>query len=515
MCNICDLAKAQGRPQPLNLHGDPSIPSSAPLLRRSFLRAGAAASAAFTATLAGCGAAASTSSTDFSQIGATGYRTLLRGGTVMSMDPAVGNFPQGDVLLEGDRILQVGSNISADANVVDIAGMIVMPGFVDTHHHQFETALRSYLADAVLLPDGRPETTNYFETVLNRLAPLYRPQDVYISELFGSLSQIDAGVTAVMDVSQIHHSPAHSDAAIEALRAAGRRAVFGYFEGAGKDTKYPQDARRIKRQWFSSQDQLLTMIMGGEIYLPGHETAWALGRELNVPIALHVVGSFGMQTAFDSLGAAGKFGADNIFIHMTGMSDLGWKYVADAGAHVSLATAIEMHMRHGTPPVQKALDLGLQPSLSSDVECTMAADMFTQMRSVLTVQRMLANEKALNGQPYPRLLTAYDAIRLATIEGAKGLKLDHKTGSLTPGKQADLILLDATALNVAPLNHAPGAVATLMDRSNVEAVLVAGKVKKWRGALVDVDVPKLRKELHESRDYLFNAAGLRPNLFRS
>ena len=116
-------------------------------------------------------------------------------------------------------------------------------------------------------------------------------------------------------------------------------------------------------------------------------------------------------------------------------------------------------MRHGNPPLQQALDLGLQPSLSTDVECTMTADMFTQMRSAITLQRMLANDKALRGEDYPKLLSALDVIRFATIEGARGLKLDHKTGSLTPGKDADLILLDATAINVAPLNNVPGAIA--------------------------------------------------------
>jgi 5-methylthioadenosine/S-adenosylhomocysteine deaminase len=138
------------------------------------------------------------------------------------------------------------------------------------------------------------------------------------------------------------------------------------------------------------------------------------------------------------------FGEDNIFIHMTGMSDDGWKYAADAGAHVSLSVPIEMHMRHGTPPIQKAIDLGMDMSLSSDVECTMTADFFTQMRSLITLQRMFANEGALGAEEYPELMTiAMEAIRHATIEGAKGLKLDRKTGSLTPGKEADIILLDA------------------------------------------------------------------------
>jgi 5-methylthioadenosine/S-adenosylhomocysteine deaminase len=103
---------------------------------------------------------------------------------------------------------------------------------------------------------------------------------------------------------------------------------------------------------------------------------------------------------------------------------------------------------------------------------------------------------------------------VATIQGAKDLKLDRKVGSLTPGKEADIILLDATAINVAPLNHVPGAVVTLMERSNVETVIVAGKVRKWQGRLLDVDLPKLRAELEASRDYLFKTAGVQADLFR-
>lgn len=449
-------------------------------------------------------------------IGAAGRRTLIKGGAVLSMDAAVGNFPVGDVLIEGSKILEIGPSIDAgDAAVIDAAGMIVMPGFIDTHHHQFETALRSLLPDAILVNDGRPESAaNYYEWMLQKFSVLYRPEDVYISELFGGIAQIDAGVTTVMDVSQIHHSPEHSDAAIAALRAAGRRAVFGYFEGWGDASKYPGDARRIKAEHFASDDQLLTMVMGGEIYLPFHEEAWAIGRELNIPIALHVVGTFGMQPTFDGLAMAGKFGPDNIFIHMTGMSDMAWKAAADAGAHVSLSVPIEMQMRHGEPPLQKALDLGIQPSLSTDVECTMTADMFTQMRSAITLQRMIANERALRGEDYPRLLSAMDVLRFATVEGARGLKLEHKTGSLTPGKQADIILLDATAINVAPLNHVPGAVVTLMERSNVSTVICAGEVRKWQGSLLGQDVEKLRRELEQSRDYLFEKAGVEQDLFR-
>jgi 5-methylthioadenosine/S-adenosylhomocysteine deaminase len=449
--------------------------------------------------------------------GEAGRRLLLRGGTIVSMDPAVGDFVTGDVLIEGKTIKAVGASLDASgAEIIDASGMIVIPGFIDTHHHQFETALRGFLADCILINDGQPHSAyNYYEHMLQKFSMVYRPEDVHINELFGSLSQLDAGVTTVMDVSQIHHSPEHSDAVVQALKDAGRRAVFGYFEGWGDRAKYPEDARRLKAEHFSSDDQLLTMVMGGEIYIPGYEKSWQIGRELGIPVALHVVGTFGMRDTFDQLASSGQFGPDNIFIHMTGMSDLAWKAAADAGSHVSLSVPIEMTMRHGMPPIQKALDLGMQPSLSSDVECTMTADPFTQMRSAMTLQRSFINEEALGGRTdCAAMSTTRDVLRFATLEGAKGLKLDRKVGSLTPGKEADIVLLDANAINVAPLNHATGAVVTLMERSNVDTVFVAGKIRKWRGELVGADIAKMRRELEASRDHLFAASGIDRDMFR-
>jgi cytosine/adenosine deaminase-related metal-dependent hydrolase len=449
--------------------------------------------------------------------GTAGRRYVLRGGAVLSMDSSVGDFDQADVLIEGRTIAAVGRNLNVgDAVVVDAGGMIVTPGFIDTHHHQFETALRSFLADGLLFNDGQPHgAVNYFDHILGKFAGVYRPQDVYINILFGSLSQLDAGVTAVLDISQIHHSPEHTDAAVRGLADSGRRAVLGYFEGQGDKSKYPDDARRVRQLYFSSGDQLLTMMMGGEIYLPGYQKSWQIGRELDIPIAAHILGNFGIPKAFEERVQAKALGQDNHFVHMTAMSDAHWKAAKDSGASVSIAVPIEMTMRHGTPPILKAMELGIEPSLSTDVECTMTADFFTQMRSMMTVQRMLVNERALAGEKnLPKLLTSRDVIRYATVTGAKHLRLDHKVGTITPGKEADLILLDANAINVAPLNHVPGAVVTMMERSNVDTVIVAGKVRKWKGQLLEADLSKLRAELEASRNYLFQAAKVERNLFR-
>jgi 5-methylthioadenosine/S-adenosylhomocysteine deaminase len=541
MCKLCDAG------QPQNHFGS----------RRNFLK-GAVATGVATAGLNLFAARPAAADAPPMDSGRRGRRYIIRGGSVMSLDPQVGDFVQADVLVEGKKILGVGPNLHAGgATEIDATGRIVMPGFIDTHHHQFETVLRSFLADGVLIKDGSGTaagSTTYYEYILLTFAPVFRPQDVYINELFAGLSQLDDGVTTVHDVSQIHHTPQHSDAAIQALFDTGRRAAFGYFEGAGPpgsnppNYAYPQDAFRIKQKYFSSTDQLVTMIMGGEVYLgdPIYEQSWTIGRQLGLQIAAHILSPFGIRPILDQL-AMGKggskgdigLGSDNLFIHMTGMSDAGWKGVHDAGAQVSLAVPIEMNMRHGMPPILKLQSLGMEPSLSVDVECTLTADFFTQMRSCMNLQRVVLNQMILDqgfppnevdwglppqaaGNPWPMPptgtiapLTTRDVLRFGTMNGAKALRLDGKTGSLTPGKEADIIILDATRINVAPLNQVPGAVVSLMDRTNVETVIVAGKVRKWKGQLLDVDLPQLRRQLEASRDYVFAAAGIPQDLFRS
>jgi len=519
MCKLCE----QG------------IPQDHSSSRRDFLKTAAATGVA--AAGANLFAAGSADADIPDETGKPGRRYIIRGGSVMSMDPDVGDFPQADVLIEGKKIAAVGPNLPVSgATVIDARGRIVMPGFIDTHHHQFETVLRSFLADGLLLPGTPGGDINYFQYILQTFAPKYRPEDVYINELFGSLSQLDDGVTTVHDISQIHHSPEHSDAAIQGIMDSGRRAAFGYFESAGavSGNQYPVDARRIKPQWFSSTDQLVTMIMGGEIYLPGYEQAWLIGRDLGLQVAAHILSPFGMRPTFDALaqnqgGDSGTLGigADNLFVHMTGMSDLAWERVAAVGAQVSLAVPIEMNMRHGMPPILKMQSLHMEPSLSVDVEVTLTADFFTQMRSTMNLQRALVNQMILDtglatgnwwppqpdGVPDP--LTTRDVLRYATVNGAKALRLDGKTGSLTPGKEADIIILDATAINVAPLNQVPGAVVSLMDRTNVETVIVAGKIRKWKGRLRDFDLVSMRRKLEASRDFVFEAAGIPQDLFRN
>jgi 5-methylthioadenosine/S-adenosylhomocysteine deaminase len=465
--------------------------------RRDFLKSSAAglvtaavSSAAMTAPAAAQAGASSAIRTGRNQ------RILLKGGTVLTLDRAIGDFESADVLIEGKKIVAVQPNIKADAQVIDASHMIVMPGFVDTHHHQYETILRSILADGIL---NGPRS--YTSDIQGIFTPVYRPEDAQISEHVASLGQINAGVTTGVDTSQVSHTPEHTDACISGLAAAGRRTLFAYSQGVGSGVKYPQDIRRLRSQFFSSDDQLITLAMGGG----ANASTWALAREVGAPTVNHVVGNPGV---LEELGRAKLMGPDNEYIHCTQLTDTAWKMIADSGGKVSIATAIEMQMRHGMPPIQKAIDHGIMPSLSVDVETNMAADMFTVMRATFTLQRALLNERVLAGeQNLPPLLTCRQVLEMATIQGARDSHLDRKIGTLTPGKEADIIMLRMDAINVIPVNNAVGAVVTLMDTSNVDTVFIAGKLMKRGGQLVGVDLPTIRRRVEASRDAVLTRAG--------
>jgi 5-methylthioadenosine/S-adenosylhomocysteine deaminase len=471
--------------------------------RRGFLTAGAAAAAG------GLLADRATAQQPTSERLRNARRILLKGGIVLSLDPKVGDFEKADVLIEGKKIAAVGPNLAAgSAAVVDASGMIVMPGFVDTHHHQYETLMRSILSDGNLGAfSDAPK--NYMSVIQGILTPAYLPDDAYISELVASLSQMNAGVTTTVDLSQVSHTPAHSDACIQGLRESGRRAVYSYSSGI-KGSQFPQDITRLKKQFFSSDDQLVTLALNTGT----NADHWKLARSVGVPITSHIVGDrFG---DLEKMGKAGLMGPDNEYVHCTQLNETVWKMIRDTGGKVSIAPAIEMQMRHGMPPLQTALDHGNRPSLSVDVECNMTADMFSIMRTAFTLQRALVNERAIAGEKnVPRLLTCREAIEMATIEGAKVAHLDSKIGTLTPGKEADIILLATERINVFPMNNVPGTVVTMMDTSNVEHVFVAGKVMKWQGKLVGVDLAHIRRQIETARDGLLKRANYPRDMFGS
>ena len=441
---------------------------------------------------------------------ANGRPILLKDGIVLSMDSQVGDFEKGDVLIQGKKIVSVGPNVSAPGHalIVNAAGMIVMPGFIDTHHHQFETPLRSILSDGLLGVAGDTGST-YQGKILGTFAPAYLPEDARLGELVASLSQMSAGVTTTVDTSQVSLTPAHTDACIAGLQQSGRRALFAYSAGPGSKSQFPQDIVRLRKQYFSSDDQLLTLALGVE----ANADRWKLARSVSAPIVSHIVS----MSALEPLAKAGLMGPDNEYIHCTRSgNETIWKAIADTGGKVSIAPAIEMQMRHGMPPIQAALDHGIRPSLSVDVECNMTADMFSIMRTAFTIQRALVNDRALAGeQNLPPLVTCRDVLEFATIAGARVAHVDSKVGTLTPGKEADIILLATERINAFPLNNVPGTVVTLMDTSNVDSVFIAGKVMKWQGKLVGVDLGRIRSMIDKARDGLLARVKYPRNLFES
>jgi 5-methylthioadenosine/S-adenosylhomocysteine deaminase len=443
-------------------------------------------------------------------------KLLIRGGTVLSVDPSVGDLPRGDVLIEDDTIVAVQPEISADAQVIDAAGFIVIPGFIDTHRHTWEAAIRGSAPNATL--------DDYFVEILDTFAPLYRPEDVYASNLAGALECLDAGITTLVDWSHINNTPEHPDAAIRALQEVGIRSQYAYGSANLSLSDYwfeskiaipNDDVRRVRDTYFSSDDGLLTMALatrGSGFCLDDVvRSEWTLARDLGIPITVHVAmgrlaGRFAMVKHLSEMGLLGP---DTTYIHCCYLSDEEWQLVADSGGTVSIAAQIETQMGHGWPPTAKAMSYGLRPSLSIDVVTTAPGDMFTQIRAAFGADRARANAVFWQkNEPAEGLLTARQMLEIATINGAHVAGLESRTGSLTPGKKADVVLLDARRLNVARVIDPVAAVTLSADVSNVDTVIVNGVVRKRNGALT-ADVARARDLVEQSRDYLVGEAARR------
>lgn len=482
-------------------------------------------------------------------------RVLLRGGVVLSLDAKVGDFEKADVLIDGKTIAAIAPTLSAgDARVVECAGTIVMPGFVTTHHHQYETLQRSLIPDGLLggawpqesygsavqnvWTAGRirdPADPNAVIWDLGRVP--FDPEDCYIAQLVACLSQISEGVTMGTDVSQANHTPEHTDAMIRGLVDSGRRMLFAYSNGTDRSAdgipfEYPgamNDASkgigRLAKTYFSSRDQLVTLglqIGGGPAFRDASYTGWQLARSYGAVITGHNVGQ--RRAVIDAAADPrnGSDWSDVTFIHATrwqdapraqvgggssgypnGSGSRAWEIVRDRGAHVSIAPLIEMQMRHGMPPFQESLNYGILPSLSPDVDSNMTTDPFSLMRGAFCLQRALANDLAFpesnpGRMAVPPLVTSRQVIEMATIAGAAANRVLDKVGTLAPGKEADVVVLDARNINTWPMNNVPGTVVTMMNPRHVRHVMIAGKGVYWNGALVGWDIEQLLRRLEQS-----------------
>ena len=485
--------------------------ASANVSRRQFLctaTASAVAAPVFAAAASGTARAQQAPSGG----SAAGRPILIKGGCVLSLDRAVGDFEQADVLIEGAKISAVRPNISAaNAEVIDASNTIVMPGFVDTHRHMWQGILRN------VLPDGSLE--DYRNLVQRTFGAKYTPDDAYAGDLLSALGAIDTGVTCVLDWSHIHNTPDHTDATIKGLAESGVRAVFAYGSPQNetgrywemKGHKYPDDIARLRKQYFSSEDQLMTLYMAGPSAAPELILqAFKAARDVEARISIHVgVGEFGRNALLEKLHAQNALKSDTTYIHCCTLNDTEWKLIRDTGGTVSIAGYVETLMGHGNPPVQKAIDTGIRPSLSVDVETSVPNDFFQQMRTVFSLQKNEVWARRLAGDKNPpKFLTVREVLEFATIEGARANGLERKIGSLTPGKEADIILLRTDRLNVMPMNNAVGAVVTSMGPHNVDTVLIAGKVMKRNGQLVGVDFARLTQLGNEARERLYTNANV-------
>ncbi len=439
-------------------------------------------------------------------------RILIRGGFVLTMDPDLGDQPGADVLIEGDSIAAVGRNLAADgAEVIEAEGDIVIPGFVDTHRHTWEAPIRSSAPNYTL--------GDYFVGILDSFAPKYRPDDVYAGNLWGSLEAINAGITSLVDWSHIANTPEHADEAIRGLQDSGIRAIYAYgFPNTSLADWWftskliqPEDARRIRKQYFSSDKGLITMAMATRG--PGFCTPevvrhdWEMAKDIGVPITVHVAmdrmaGHFNMVKQLHDMDLLYP---DTTYIHSCHLTDEEWQYVADSGGKISVAPQVELSMGHGWAPGLKSLQYGLRPGLSIDVVTTSPGSLFVEMHALFGSERARRHEIGWDTDTDSSdLLTVRDILSFATIDGAKVAGVADRAGSLTPGKKADVVIISGKHLNTAPVIDPVATVVLAADTADVDTVIINGKIQKRDGKML-ADLEKPRQLIEESKDYLVSA----------
>lgn len=440
-------------------------------------------------------------------------RLLIRGGITLTADPTLGVLEGSDLLIEDGRITSIGVPVSTEGcRIIDASDMIVMPGLVDSHRHTWQSLIRGVAANWTL--------AQYWQGIRAMFGPLYQPDDVYIGNLLGAIEALDAGVTTLVDWSHIMNSPAHADAAIQALRESGMRAVFAHGTPTDGQTSdwyvqssipHPDDIRRIRAEHFPGDDGLLTLAMAArgpqncEIDTTEHD--WRLARELGLRITVHTgSGRWGRVQPIRQLESRGLLGPDTTYVHCNSLADEELRMIADSGGTVSISPEVEMHMGHGYPATGRLLACGLRPSLSVDVVTGVGGDLFGNMRVCLAAERARANEQALDNDTVLDELdpTTADVLEFATIEGARAAGLESRTGSLTPGKDADIVLLRCNRPNLIPLNNPNATTVLAATPANVDTVLVAGRIVKRHGELVDVDLKRIRSHAESARDRLFS-----------
>jgi cytosine/adenosine deaminase-related metal-dependent hydrolase len=446
-------------------------------------------------------------------------RTLIRDAIVVTMDPDLGTL-RGDVLVEDDRIAAIGPGIAAeDAAIVEAGHGILIPGLINAHMHTWQTALRGAGANWTLL--------EYFSQVHAGLATKFTPDDIRIATLAGALNQINCGTTTLVDWCHNNPTPAHTDAAIAALRESGIRAAF--FHGSPKPdpkpgephfSEIPHPRREVERLLagpFSGTDQKLSL--GLAILGPHYATLdvaladFRLAREFSLVASMHQGGGAARTPeGWDVLEREGLVGDRVNIVHGNDLSDDRLRRFVDLGVTFSATPENEMAQGHGHPITGRLRALGAAPSLGVDLESMLSGDMFTVARIALSHQRALDNAayRAAHGTiPATTTIPTREALGWITTEGARVLKQQHRLGSLTPGKQADLVLLRADDLNLTPVHDPVSSVVMQAGLANVDSVMIAGVWHKRGGRLVYGDLDRVRRELAASGRRILASLGWR------
>jgi len=426
-------------------------------------------------------------------------RTLIKSATVITMDDSLGDFSTGDVLVEGNRIVDVRPSIdlgsaAAEVEIVDGTGRIVIPGLINAHMHTWQTALRGYAANWTLL--------EYFRRMHAGLATVFRPDDIYIATLVGALNQINHGTTTLVDWCHNNPTPAHTDAAVRGLIESGVRAAF--FHGSPKPepkpgephfSEIPHPRREVERLLAGPlADRQGLVTLGLAILGPHYSTLdvslhdFKLAREFNLIASMHQGGGPAKTPGgWDKLIEAGLVGSHVNIVHGNDLPDDLLDRLVDLGVSFSVTAENEMIQGHGFPITGRLLKRGVRPTIGIDLESVLAGDLLSVARVALSMQRALDNaesRKTLSTIPPTTTIPVREALRWVTTEGARMLGREDQIGSLTPGKLADLVVIDASELNVFPVHDPVATVVMQTSLANIEAVMIGGVWKKRDGRLL-------------------------------
>jgi 5-methylthioadenosine/S-adenosylhomocysteine deaminase len=474
--------------------------------RRQFLASVVSTAAALAA---GPSALAATASPAPRVTGKAAARTrplLLKGGTILTMDPDQPDLPRGDILIHGSTIVRIAAQIEAgNAEVIDARGRIVIPGFVDAHRHAWEGQLRR-------INPNSADLGNYIAGTHQAFAPHYRPRDMYVGNLLTALGAIDAGITTIIDNSHNSRSLWHALSAVDALHDAGIRAVHAPgapLAGKWDSASWYEDLATLQQERFGKSDGLLTLAMMTSV----DREQWAVGRRLGIPLVTEFFGQE-MSAQLPALHREGLLGPDNIFNHCTDLSEEAWQILKATGVQVNVCPRSDTHWALGTGifGYQAAIDHGIHPGFSVDNESAYSGDMFAEMRAALYLQRSSALARK-TGEHASAPVDMRALLSAATIDGSAVARLGQQTGSLREGKQADIVLINTNDINLYPSNNALGTVVGAAERSNVETVIIGGRIRKQHGKLLDLDMAALHAATQESQAYLFKAAGFTPDAF--